>query len=409
MSFTKKYPSSRNNIFDKIRQNRGNSEPSPTTEQEDDVSLQPKLEEAAGVKDSEQEYLDALKELMEDGSEITSRERRMLDKIRQGLGISDERAKELEDSLLNPQLTEEEQEYLDALKELMEDGVDITPRERKMLERIRQGLGISEARAKELEAFVSPQSPSLLPITANGVTFNMVHVDGGTFTMGATAEQVSDAEDNEKPAHQVTLSSYYIGETEVTQELWQAVMGSNPSEFKGAKRPVENVSWYDCKVFIRKLNLATKRTFRLPTEAEWEYAARGGNRSRGYIFAGSNSIDEVAWCLENSGDSRLSWDEFEKAKSNNCQTHPVAQNQPNELGLYDMSGNVWELCSDYYSEEYYSNSPQINPQGPDMGQDRVRRGGCWIINAGGCRSARRCLITIGSRSKYDGLRLVLTE
>ena len=390
MSFTKKYPSSRNNIFDKIRQNRGNSEPSLTTEQEDDVSLQPKLEEADGLTESEQEYLDAFKELMEYGSEITSRERRMLGRIRQGLGISDERAKELEDSLLNPQLTEEEQEYLDALKELMEYGSEITSREHRMLDKIRQGLGISEARAKELESFVSPQSPSLLPITANGVTFNMVYVEGGTFQMGASNND-SDALNDEKPAHQVSLPSYYIGETEVTQELWQAVMGSNPSHFTGDNRPVENVSWNDCQVFVKKLNAATGKMFRLPTEAEWEFAARGGNKSKGFKFSGSNKLEDVAWYDGNSGST----------------THDVKTKNPNELGLYDMSGNVWEWCSDWSAN--YNGSPQTNPQGLGSGQGRAYRGGGWGNYARSCRSSNRRSHYPDNGYNYLGLRLVLSE
>ncbi len=390
MSFTKKYPSSHNNIFDKIRQNRGNSEPSLTTKQEDDVSLQPKLEEADGVKDSEQEYLDALKELMEYGSEITSRERRMLVRLRQGLGISDERAKELEDSLLNPQFTEEEQEYLDALKELMEYGSEITSRERRMLDKIRHGLGISEARVKELEAFVSPQSPSLLPITANGVTCNMVYVEGGTFQMGAS-DNDSDACNDEKPAHQVTLPSFYIGETEVTQELWQAVMGSNPSHFTGDNRPVENVSWNDCQDFVKKLNAATGKMFRLPTEAEWEFAARGGNKSKGFKFSGSNNLGDVAWYDGNSGST----------------THDVKTKNPNELGLYDMSGNVWEWCSDWFAN--YNGSPQTNPQGLGSGQGRVYRGGGWGNYARSCRSSIRRSHYPDNGYNYLGLRLVLSE
>ena len=199
----------------------------------------------------------------------------------------------------------------------------------------------------------------------------MVYVSGGTFTMGATAEQGSDARDSEKPIHKVTLSSFSIGRYEVTQEEWQAVMGNNPSRYKGAKLPVENVSWNDCQEFIRKLNDLTGKQFRLPTEAEWEYAARGGNNSRGYKYAGSNDIGSVAWYDSNS----------------DRQTHPVGQKYPNELGLYDMSGNVWEWCSDRYGA--YSSSSQVNPKGPSSGSDRVRRGGCWLSNARNCRVSPR--------------------
>jgi len=154
--------------------------------------------------------------------------------------------------------------------------------------------------------------------------WGMVFVEGGTFMMGATSEQESDAFDWEKPAHRVTLSDFYIGKYEVTQAQWKAVMGSNPSYFKGDNLPVERVSWGDCQEFIRKLNERTGLTFRLPTEAEWDYAARGGNRSRGYKYSGSDDPDEVAWYWDNSG----------------IKTHPVGQKRANELGLYDMSGNV---------------------------------------------------------------------
>ena len=228
-----------------------------------------------------------------------------------------------------------------------------------------------------------------LDFTANGVSFKMIRVEGGTFTMGATSEQGSDAYDDEKPAHQVTLSSYYLGETEVTQELWQAVMGSNPSKFKGADRPIENVSWDDCQTFIRKLNSLTGKTFRLPTEAEWEYAARGGNKSQGYKYSGSNTVGNVAWFDDNSG----------------SKTHSVKIKSPNELGIYDMSGNVWEWCQDWYGS--YSSSPQTNSTGPASGSGRVDRGGGWGNNARGCRVSFRDYITPDFRSYRLGFRLVL--
>jgi len=222
-------------------------------------------------------------------------------------------------------------------------------------------------------------------ITVNGVSFNMVRVDGGTFTMGATSEQGNDAFPDEKPAHQVTLSTYSIGETEVTQALWQAVMGSNPSYFKGDNLPVEKVSWDDCQTFISKLNTATGKRFRLPTEAEWEYAARGGSKSRGYKYSGSNKIKDVAWYGSN-------------------RTHNVKTKQPNELGLYDMSGNVWEWCQDWYGS--YSSGSKTNPTGPSSGSYRVNRGGGWIdLDAGYCRSSRRDYLTPSDRGNDLGLRL----
>jgi len=222
--------------------------------------------------------------------------------------------------------------------------------------------------------------------TAAGVSFTMVRVEGGTFTMGANAGD-SDADDDEKPRHRVTLSSYWIGETEVTQALWQAVMGSNPSNFKGVNRPVETVSWDDCQAFLRRLNSLTGETFCLPTEAEWEFAARGGNASRGYKYSGSNSIDAVAWYNNNS----------------NGETHPVGQKQANELGLYDMSGNVWEWCADWYGS--YSSSSQTNPTGPSSASYRVKRGGGWYYIARRCRVSYRYFNSPSYRFNGLGLRL----
>ena len=207
--------------------------------------------------------------------------------------------------------------------------------------------------------------------TVKGVSFKMIAVKGGTFQMG-----IDDGYEWEKPVHQVTLSDYYIGETEVTQELWNAVMGSNPSKFTGnMQRPVEMVSWNDCQTFISKLNQLTGETFRLPTEAQWEYAARGGNKSKGYTYSGSNAIDDVAWYNDNS--DRM--------------THPVKTKAPNELGIYDMSGNVWEWCSDWYGS--YSSAAQTDPAGPSTGSGRVDRGGSWNYYAARCRVANRSSCT----------------
>ena len=228
-------------------------------------------------------------------------------------------------------------------------------------------------------------------LRVGNVSYRMINVYGGTFTMGATSE-MTDPYDNEKPTHQVTLSSYYIGETEVTQALWKAVMGYNPSEFKGDNLPVEKVSWDDCQEFIRKLNAATGRRFRLPTEAEWEFAARGGNQSRRTQYSGSSNIDDVAWYDGNSGNS----------------THPVKTKRPNELGLYDMSGNVWEWCQDWYGS--YTSYSQTNPTGPNSGSDRVIRGGSWTYyKACICRSSYRLYRSPGGRDYDLGFRLALSE
>ena len=229
-------------------------------------------------------------------------------------------------------------------------------------------------------------------IVVNGVEFNMVKVEGGTFSMGATSEQGSDSYDWEYPVHSVTLSDYYIGETEVTQELWEAVMRSNPSDFKGNdQRPVESVSWNDCQEFIKKLNRLTGKEFRLLTEAEWEYAARGGKYSKDYVYkySGSNNADEVAWYCSNSG----------------SKTHSVKTKKANELGLYDMSGNVYEWCNDWYGD-YQSNS-QTNPTGPSRGEYRVLRGGSCGYYDWDVRVSNRSRSTPDNRYSHYGLRLAL--
>ena len=227
----------------------------------------------------------------------------------------------------------------------------------------------------------------------DGISIDMVRVEAGTFTMGATAE-MKDPNDDEKPTHRVTLTNdYYIGKYEVTQALWKAVMGNNPSNFKGDNLPVEKVSWDDCQEFISKLNRITGKTLRLPTEAEWEYAARGGNNSRGYQYSGSNNLSDVAWFRGNSGGK----------------PHAVGTKQPNELGIYDMSGNVDEWCQDWYWYGAYSSSSQVNPTGANSGSYRVCRGGSWGCIARICRSSYRYCGTPVSRYTFLGLRLVLSE
>ena len=242
------------------------------------------------------------------------------------------------------------------------------------------------------EPWKSTTENELISFSSGFLQFKMVRVEGGTFVMGATPEQGKNAES--EPSHQVTLSSYYIGQVPVTQDLWQAVMGNNPSKFGGDDCPVENVSWGDCQDFVKKLSQMTGKKFRLPTEAEWEYAARGGNKSRNYRYSGSNNLDEVAWYGVRQG-------------FGTCQgAHPVAQKKPNELGIYDMSGNVCEWCQDWYGE--YSSYAQTNPQGPHNGTHRVYRGGSWTSGEWVCSVSHRHTHPIVG-DEYKGLRLALSE
>jgi formylglycine-generating enzyme required for sulfatase activity len=219
----------------------------------------------------------------------------------------------------------------------------------------------------------------------------MVTIEGGTFTMGFTSEQETKLDDLAKPAHSVTVSSFQIGKYEVTQAQWKAVMKTDPSCFKGDNRPVETVSWDDVQEFISRLNAATGKSYRLPTEAEWEYAARGGNYSQGYKYSGSNNLDEVAWHGE---------------KLEVGQTHPVGMKKANELGIHDMSGNVSEWCQDWYGE--YFASFQQNPTGASKGRDRVFRGGNWYSDAVFCSVAYREYYYPSFSGSYLGFRIVLS-
>lgn len=258
----------------------------------------------------------------------------------------------------------------------------------------------TETEAKDEDLFFS----------VNGVPIVLKRVEAGTFWMGAhdTYKNTglfskepdhsipnfdNQAKGDEQPVHSVSLSSFFMGETEVTQELWEAVMGSNLSDFKGVDRPVENVSYDDVvNEFLPKLNELTGKNFRLPTEAEWEYAARGGKQSKGYKYAGDDFLNPVAWYIENTDEEG---------------TMPVKAKVPNELGLYDMSGNVWEWCSDWYGD--YTSSLQTNPQGPSSGLYRVQRGGGWRSHARICRVSNRSFGTPNNRNNDNGFRLVLSE
>lgn len=253
---------------------------------------------------------------------------------------------------------------------------------------------VREGEVVEVTAVLRKNSPAVsVPhkmVSVKDVSFCMVLVKGGSFTMGATSGQGADSHEAERPAHNVILSDFYMGETEVTQDLWMAVMGNNPAQYDtGNDRPVTHVSWNDCQEFVEALSAMTGHKFRLPTEAEWEYAARGGNKSGRYKYSGGSDLEDVAWYDGNS----------------EGQTHPVKTKHPNELGLYDMSGNVWEWCNDWYGE--YCSVPQTNPKGPESGFGHVLRGGDWRDGPTSCRVSHRDYGTPGYSNKGGGLRLVM--
>jgi len=220
-----------------------------------------------------------------------------------------------------------------------------------------------------------------ITIEVKSIPKGFIFVPGGTFMMGSTS-----GESDENPVHSVTVSDFYIGKCEVTQKEWKDIMGNNHSYFKGDNLPVEKVSWYDAVKFCNKKSskeglspcysgsgknitcIFSANGYRLPTEAEWEYAARGGNKSKGYTYSGSNTIGDVAWYNNNSG----------------SKTHIVGTKQPNELGIDDMTGNVWEWCNDWYDKNYYSKSSMNNPTGPSSGASRVLRGGSWYYDDRSC-------------------------
>lgn len=215
---------------------------------------------------------------------------------------------------------------------------------------------------------------------------SMVYVQGGTFNMGATPDQVEGVREDESPVHSVTLSSYYMGKYEITQAQYKAVMGTNPSYFQGEKLPagisgsdnlpVEQVTWFEAKEFCEKLSAKTGKKYVLPTEAQWEFAARGGSKTKSYQYSGSNNVDEVAWYMNTSGTSEA-----------DRSTHPVGTKNANELGIHDMSGNVWEWCSDWYG--LYKAAAVTDPTGMADGDRRVLRGGGWDYKSKSCRVAHR--------------------
>ena len=226
----------------------------------------------------------------------------------------------------------------------------------------------------------------------NNFSFDLLFVGGGEFLMGDDHGEYDD----EKPAHKVKVDDFYMGKFQVTQDLWENLVGKNPSGFKGDNRPVETISWEETQNFIKKLNKVTKKDFRLPTEAEWEYAARGGQYSQGYAYCGSDKLKQVGWYDENSGN----------------ETKEVGLLLPNELGIYDMSGNVYEWCEDWFDEKYYEKCKKggvvINPKGPEKGGRRVIRGGSYFNDAEYCRPTFRGRGSPDYRLSYLGFRLVLS-
>lgn len=241
---------------------------------------------------------------------------------------------------------------------------------------------------------VSQKHKGVLKFVLKDVNFDMVLVEGGSFEMGGTSDQGKDVQPDEKPVHTVELSDYYIGKTEVTQALWEAVMGSNPSIFKDGNNPVELVTWDDCQKFVSQLNSMLSSQlfgmrFALPTEAQWEYAARGGQKSEQNMYSGANKISSVAWYDKNSVYT----------------THNVAGKKPNELGIYDMTGNVNEWCQDVYGK--YTMTKQNNPTGLSEGSDHVCRGGSWFNAASFCRISCRKFNKSDKSYTDVGLRLVL--
>jgi len=231
----------------------------------------------------------------------------------------------------------------------------------------------------------------VLPVFAGAQDFSpkMVDVNGGSFEMGSM-----DGADNEKPVHTVKLNDFAIGKYEVTQKEWESVMGKNPSIHKNCEKcPVENVTFEDVQTFLEKVNKLTGKRYRLPTEAEWEYAAKGGNSSMKYKFSGGDDINKVGWIITNS----------------NGETKQVGKKKANELGIYDMSGNAWEWVSDYYAADYYLNSPAENPAGPVKGKIRIVRGGSCLYNSMYSRTSYRMLISPRNPHHNYGFRLALSN
>jgi formylglycine-generating enzyme required for sulfatase activity len=252
------------------------------------------------------------------------------------------------------------------------------------------GMEVAEEKAPEKAAAgVTPPLPAR-PFTDPVTGMEFVFIKGGCFEMGDT---FGDGSPDEKPVHEVCLEDFHMGKYEVTQGQWEIVMGNYPSRFKERDRPVEQVSWSDVQQFINRLNDQSGRKFRLPTEAEWEYAARSGGKREKYAGTSQEGdLGQYAWYFVNSG----------------SQTHPVGERRPNGLGLYDMSGNVWEWCADWYGENYYKGTPKNNPEGPFNGSYRVLRGGSWFHDPENVRATYRYCFSPAYRGGTIGFRLGLS-
>ena len=322
--------------------------------------------------------------LVFDGIQLDSEERIVKKNIKEWYWVEDQAAWERSTEFTIDRLPDIESTYSSALVMLLLDCSSVLDE------------NFDELQSAANSFIERMQNYNTIPgmFTVNGVSFQMVAIEGGTFTMGVDSAMVDNGVANvdELPAHEVTLEPYSIGQTEVTQELWQAVMGTNPSGFSGdLQRPVEQVSWEDCQEFIARLNAITGKSFRLPTEAEWEYAARGANKSSDYLYAGSGVLDEVAWYYNNSY--------VVGTDSEDYGTHAVGSKHGNEMGLYDMSGNVHEWCSDVYAPYDVEQSSADN--------HRVIRGGCWFSLPKDCRTTARGQESADMRFYTIGLRLAL--
>ncbi len=219
----------------------------------------------------------------------------------------------------------------------------------------------------------------------DSIQMNMVWVTGGTFIMGDNMGEL-----DEKPAREVVINGFAMSKYPVTQRQWEVIMGFNNSDYKACTEcPIDNVSWKDAQEFIRRLNLMSGKHYTLPTEAEWEFAAKGGGGNKSYIFSGSDNIEVVAWHAGNS----------------ERRPHVVGEKAPNQLGLYDMTGNMWEWCQDKYGRFYYEENIKYSPEGPKDGVGRVRRGGSWFTSAKNCRNSSRSHVNEDYKDNSVTIRL----